>query len=76
MESLLKYDYAQKNQMSFLERIGLKRYKPSSRLELEIDAMDEINQQKLEQYLVGKTQLDLFDQAKSTWLFKSGRWTK
>jgi len=76
VEALLKYDYAQKNQMSFFERIGFKRYKPSNQLELEIDAMDEINQQKLEQYLVGKTQLDLFNQARSTWLFKSGRWTK
>ena len=62
--------------MSFFERIGLKKNKPKTQLESEIEAMEEINSAKLNEFLADKSKLDLFNQVNATWLFKSGRWTK
>ena len=62
--------------MTFAERIGFKKYEAKNEIEVEIEAMEKINFELLDQFLVGKSKLDLFDQVNSSWLFKSGRWIK
>ena len=62
--------------MTFAERIGFKKYEAKNEIEVEIEAMEKINFDLLDQFLAGKSKLDLFDQVNSSWLFKSGRWIK
>ncbi len=61
--------------MTFFERLGIKQYQPKS--EEESDIMSELNNLNLinlEKYLSNQTtKLDLFDQANSSWLWKTGR---
>ena len=73
LEFLLNFDFGQKQQMSFLERIGMKKYTPKNDIEKQITDLEIENKILLEKFLVGKEKLDLFNQDPSQFRFKSGR---
>ena len=75
MEKLLEFDFTQKKKMTFFERLGIKTYQPKSKEESDImDELKKLNMINLEKYLSNQTtKLDLFDQANSSWLWKTGR---
>jgi len=75
VEKLLEFDFTQKKKMTFFERLGIKTYQPKSKEESDImDELKKLNMINLEKYLSNQTtKLDLFDQANSSWLWKTGR---
>ena len=75
LEKLLEFDFTQKKKMSFFERLGIKQYLPKSEEESKIiSELNNLNLINLEKYLSDQTtKLDLFDQANSSWLWKTGR---
>lgn len=73
VEWLLQFDFGQKQQMNFFQRIGLTKYVPKTAEETEIERMQTINTVKIEQFLKNRDKLDLFNQTNSYYKFKSGR---
>lgn len=74
LERCLEFDYGQKQNMSWFQRIGVVDYKATSKLELELkNELINITDQKLEQFMENKDRLNLFDQTQSEYKRKSGR---
>lgn len=77
LEKCLEFDYGQKQNMSWLQRIGVFKYKSNTKLEEELEKElfehKEISQEKLVEFMKDKDRLNLFDQSSTEFKRKLGR---
>ena len=74
LERCLEFDYGQKQNMSFLQRIGVTRYFARDTLESQLEEeLNHINDEKLNLFMENKDRLNLFDLNPGEWKRKSGR---
>jgi len=74
LEQMLEFDYGQKQNMSWLQRIGVLSYSPSEKFEQELaEDLNKLTAEQLEQFMASKDRLNLFDQTSSEYKRKSGR---